>query len=543
MLRRLGPRLGEAATVVGVLAVLLALAAGPTSVPATTGGTAIAKAGERHTPAVTPPGIRFTQPVGSDPAELASFYAQRAHWGKCTRGWGDCATVRVPLDYDKPTGATVPISLYLLPAGLPAKRKGTIFINPGGPGGSGIDFALEAHRYFGESVREVWDIVGFDPRGIGESAGFDCLTDHDLDELYAADPTPETTAESRALARADRARLRGCLDRGGPLALRMGTEYVARDLDILRASVGDKRLNYLGVSYGTMLGAMYADFFTSRVGYMVLDSGLVADGFDDPSVTQADVDEQARARGRDLESAVADFAKECGTSCSLGSDGAAVTATVVSVLDGLEKHPLPTEFKTLPRLTEGWASEGIRAALEDATAWSLLVDALESARKGDGSDLAWLAMADVGREEDGTYPGASFGKNHLPITCADWPPTKLDTMQPSATVLEEFPLLGRLEPVGGDQCAGWPGPRRQNLLVGAEPATPILVIGNEHDPVTPIGGTEYLSSVLVRSRLVRVDAYGHGAYGSGNACADKTVEDYLVSGIAPASGTHCPATP
>jgi pimeloyl-ACP methyl ester carboxylesterase len=321
----------------------------------------------------------------------------------------------------------------------------------------------------------------------------------------------------------------------------MGTESVARDLDILREAVGDERLNYVGVSYGTFIGAMYADFFTSRVGYMVLDSGIAGDGLDTPDVTQADYDAQARDEGRELDEAVADFAESCGSECSLGADGAAVSAAIVHLLDGLERRPLPTELESLPRLTEGWGAEAVRAGLEDSSAWPYLVEALESAGHGDGSDLAWLAMADVGREEDGSYPGASFGKNHLPVTCADWPPTKWSAMEPSPQVLREFPLLGRLSPRSGDPCAAWPGPRRQNLLVGAELATPVVVIGNEHDPVTSIDGTEYLASMLLRSRLVRVDAYGHGAYGSGNACADRIVGAYLVSGTAPEDDTRCPA--
>ncbi|EWT07406.1 hypothetical protein N864_07915 [Intrasporangium chromatireducens Q5-1] len=277
-------RLRAPATAVAALAVLFALATGSTTgEPATAPAVVAAKPAVRHTATATQPAISFTQPVAADPAGLERFYGQRVAWGRCARGWGDCASVWVPLDHDDPEGATVPISLYRLPAGLPAKRKGTLFINPGGPGGSGTDFAREAHRYLGEDVRSVWDVVGFDPRGIGESAGFDCLTDRDLDELYAADPTPETTAERRALDRADRARLRGCLARGGPLALHMGTESVARDLDILRAAVSDERLNYLGVSYGTMIGAMYADFFTSRVGYIVLDSGWSPTGSTPPT--------------------------------------------------------------------------------------------------------------------------------------------------------------------------------------------------------------------------------------------------------------------
>jgi hypothetical protein len=274
---------------------------------------------------------------------------------------------------------------------------------------------------------------------------------------------------------------------------------------------------------------------------MVLDSGVASDGLDTPDVSQAEYDAEARDGGRDLDAAVVDFAKACGPQCSLGSDGAAVSATIVQVLDGLARRPLPTDIETLPRLTEGWGVEAVRAGLEDTSAWPYLVEALEHARLGNGSDLAWIAMADVGREEDGTYPGASFGKNHLPVTCADWPSTTWSKMEPSAQVLREFPLLARLSPGSGDPCAGWPGPQRQNLLVGAELATPIVVIGNEHDPVTSIGGTEYLASALIRSRLVRVDAYGHGAYGSGNDCADKAVEGYLVGGVAPDDDTRCPA--
>ncbi|HET9631328.1 MAG TPA: alpha/beta fold hydrolase [Terrabacter sp.] len=562
---------------VAVLATLLLLAAAPSRVPdaaapATTAGTtsdSLRPTSEPSTPSATnaptnartnaptgglavadakAPGgattpVIFTGPVDPEPPALRAFYGKAVSWTPCTDDdTFDCGTVRVPVDYEQPGGATTTVALRRLEASGPGSRIGSLFINPGGPGGSGIEFAKAAPDVFDDAVRERYDIVGFDPRGMGQSDPVHCLSDADLDAMYAADPTPDTPAEQAAAHRAPAALNRKCLAQGGPLAARMGTEFVARDLDILRSAVGDERLNYYGVSYGTMIGALYADLFTSRVGLMVLDSAVVTDAIDGGAPSQQEVDASARGRAYDFDDVVDDFATQCGasTSCPLGTSTAAVSRSLVSFLDRLDRRPLPTGIDSLPLLTEGWARTAIASGLQEPSSWPDLVDALDAAvNDDDGEALASFAMLLTERTEDGTYPATTFGRSHLLVTCSDWPATPWQTAVPSTDVLENHPLWARVEPPATDPCTGWQGVRRNTLLVAAEPATPVLVIGNEDDRTTPIQDTQALSGQISRSRFVTVKAAGHGAYGNDNDCADAVVDGYLAGQRAPENGYVC----
>ena len=492
-------------------------------------------------PSSTP--ITFTDPVDPEPAELSRYYGKPVAWKPCADDEQfDCGLVRVPVDYRRPAGATTTIALRRLPASDPARRLGSLFVNPGGPGGSGLDFASDAPDFFSDAVRDRYDVVGFDPRGMGESDPVDCLSDADLDEMYGADPTPDTAAERRAWLRDPAERNARCLARGGALAANMGTEAVARDLDVLRSAVGDERLNYYGISYGTMIGALYADFFTSRVGYMVLDSAVLPDALAEKTPTQDEVDDAARSWAYDFDQMFDEFVTDCGSSvtCPLGADNGVVSANLVALLDRLERTPLPTGIDSLPRLTEGWAVTALGFGLRDHDAWPDLVDALDSAvNDGDGEGLAWLAMGFVERDDDGSYASATFSRSHLLVTCADWPATPWDSVVPSRSVLANHPLWAHVEPPSPAQCAGWTGQKRQTLLVGADVATPVLVIGNDIDRTTPIEDTEALASEIVRSRYVRVDAEGHGAYDSGNACAALVVDEYLTEAQAPEDDYYC----
>lgn len=491
--------------------------------------------------------IVFTPPTDEPLESLATYYGQSISWTACKGGSkrDRCGTVTVPIDYAKPDGKTLRIALRKVPALNQDGRKGTLFINPGGPGGSGINFAIDAGDYFSKDVRRVWDVVGFDPRGIGQSGSFACLRPKDLDAMYAADPTPETAAEKSALSKAARARLAGCVERGGELALNMSSEHVAKDLDIMRAVVGDTHLNYLGVSYGTLIGALYADLFTDRVGLMVLDSAVAGDGYDDATITQADVDSWARDEAESIEGLFIDYVAGCEEredDCPLGTAPSDARAKVVTLFKRLESRPLRTGIPSLPRLTRGWAAAALRGGLLNESMWSDLDYALAKAiDEKDGSVLAYLAMMEVGREVDGSYSDATFGSNGLPVKCADWPVRDFDRIEPDPAIFTDKPMLALITGGASHPCDGWPGAYRETLLVGAEPATPIVVIGNTGDPVTPIGATEALASTLVRSRFVSVDADGHGAYGAGNSCADDIVDTYFVDAIAPRGGTECAA--
>jgi pimeloyl-ACP methyl ester carboxylesterase len=536
-----------------ILATLLLLATGPSHAPgaASSGGpssppaaSAAASGGaDRDRPGTTP--ISFTGPVDPEPTELRAYYGKRVAWATCRDDAAfDCGTVEVPVDYGQPNGARTTIALRRLPASGPGPRIGSLFINPGGPGGSGIDFAKDAPSFFDDAVRARYDIVGFDPRGMGESDPVRCFTDADLDAMYAADPTPDTAAERAAAQRAPAERNRRCLARGGALAARMGTEFVARDLDVLRSAVGDERLNYYGVSYGTMIGAVYADFFTSRVGLMVLDSAVLPDALAGETPSQQDVDASARGPADDFDNVFNDFVTDCGssTTCPLGADTAAVSRTLVAFLDRLDGQPLETGESSLPRLTEGWASTAIGLGLESRESWPDLVDALDTAvHQGDGAQLATFAMSMVERNEDGTYAPSSFTRSHLLVTCSDWPPSPWDSAVPSHDVLANHPLWARIQPPSTDPCDGWTGVRRETLLVGAEVSTPVLVIGNDGDRTTPIEDTKALAGEIVRSRFVTVSAEGHGAYGNGNDCADAVVDGYLARLEAPQDGFRCEA--
>ncbi|MER7073298.1 alpha/beta hydrolase [Terrabacter sp. NPDC000476] len=544
---------------------LLALAVAPTSAsstgtpgtagtPGSTGSGAVTGAAAAEQPEERPGGdltpFAFTGPVDPEPEELAAFYGKRVRWSPCEDGGGfDCATVTVPVDYAHPEGATTGIALRRLPAAGPAPRIGSLFLNPGGPGGSGIDFAEAAPDVFGDAVLERYDVVGFDPRGLGESDPVDCLTDADLDEVFGADPTPDTAAERAAAARAPAARARRCLERGGALAGRMGSEFVARDLDVLRSAVGDERLNYYGVSYGTMIGALYADFFPARVGHVVLDSAVRTDGLDPGTPTQQEIDAYARGWAYEFDDVFDDFVTACvdeaddaddGTGCALGSDTAEASRRIVGLLDRLDRTPLPTGLDSLPQLTEGWARTAIGFGLGDPDAWPDLTAALAAALEDDdGEGLAWFAMDEAERDDDGSYPAASFGRAQLLVRCSDWPSTAWDAAVPSADVLANHPLWARVEPPVTDPCTGWQGVRRTTLLVGADVATPVLVIGNAHDRTTPIEDTEAMAASIVRSRFVTVEAEGHGAYDNGNECADAVVDGYLARDEAPEDDYVC----
>ncbi|NUR79029.1 MAG: alpha/beta fold hydrolase [Dermatophilaceae bacterium] len=490
--------------------------------------------------------VSFQGPVDPEPAALAAFYGKPVRWQSCRDhsdpALFDCGTVRVPVDYGTPAGAVTTIALKRLRAASPEKRIGSLFINPGGPGGSGIDFADEAPDFFGDDVLDRYDVVGFDPRGMGESDPVECFTDAELDAMYAADPTPDTDAEKAAARLAPAQQMRRCLARGGALAAHMGTEAVARDLDVLRSAVGDERLNYYGVSYGTMIGAIYADFFTSRVGLMVLDSAVLPDALVGEAPTQDEIDDEADSWASDFEDVLGEFVDECGSSieCPLGADVEAVTNKLVAFLDRLDQHPLETGYDSLPRLTEGWASTAIGWGLQEPDSWPDLVDALDLAvNEDDAEDLARFAMRVTERDENGTYAATTFGRSHLLVTCADWPRTPWDSTGPSPDVLDAHPLWSRVEPPGVDPCTGWTGAARETLLVGAEVATPVLVIGNDGDRTTPMEGTEGLAAEIVRSRLVTVEAEGHGAYGNGDDCADGIVDDYLARHLAPENDFIC----
>jgi len=229
---------------------------------------------------------------------LAKFYQQDLAWSGC--GSNQCAKLTVPIDYAHPEAGTLQLSVLKVPTTDPSKRIGSLVVNPGGPGGSGVFYAAGAQ--FTDRVRAAYDVVGFDPRGVGSSAPVRCLSDRQLDTFLGSDPTPDNLTQEQQLADGAKAFADSCTANGGPLLDHVSTIEAAKDMDVLRAALGDTKLNYLGKSYGTFLGATYADLFPKKVGRFVLD------GVIDPKLTSSQVNE-GQAVG--FETATRAYVKAC----------------------------------------------------------------------------------------------------------------------------------------------------------------------------------------------------------------------------------------
>jgi pimeloyl-ACP methyl ester carboxylesterase len=473
---------------------------------------------------------------GDHDAALDAFYTQPLSWSACDGQSSDlCGTAEVPVDYARPTGDRFGLALRKVPASDPAKRLGTLFINPGGPGGSGLEYAQYAQFVFSDDIRAHYDIVGFDPRGIGESDPVGCLTDSDMDLLFADDPTPDTAAErAKLLADADAVTAR-CAASGGERALHMSTAEVARDLDVLRSLVGDARLNFFGVSYGTFLGATYADLFPATVGRFVLDSAL------SPNQTET---QEMTYDIQGFESSIDAFIDWCvaRSDCALGRDRAAARGELVDLLDRVERTGLKTAKPGLTTIGEGWASFAVFMCLYSDQSWPTLNEGLAQARTGQGDILLARAMSVVERSATGRYAPSTYLQAMIPVRCADWPRTP-DTPALSAaraTAQREHPLWARMTGLLYDTCRTWPAagrtPKGATLATGA---APILVIGNLRDPATPIGGTKQLAADLDSGVLVTSDHDGHGTYLTGSSCVDGAVDAYLTAGTVPRDGLAC----
>ena len=470
------------------------------------------------------------------PAALAPFYTQQLDWSPCAdNAKHRCTTMEVPVDYAKPTGDRFTLALRKAPATKPSERIGSLVINPGGPGGSGVEYAQYSSFVFSPAVREAYDVVGFDPRGIGASSPVRCLADSDMDELFSADPTPDSAAErSTLLADVDGVTKR-CAARGGDRAMHMSTTEVARDMDVMRVLLGDEKLNFFGGSYGTFLGAVYADTFPKKVGRMVLDSAMSPNQTEQQEMTY-DI--------QGFESSIDAFIDWCVArpDCALGSDKAVARQKIVDLLDNVEKNGLTTNKPGLTRIGEGWVGFSIFMCLYSDQSWPTLNKGLAQAFTGKGDILLAKGMSVVERGITGDYAPSTYLQAMIPVRCADWPRSTAD---PSLAAEQKkakaaHPLWARMTGELYDNCRTWPTagrtPKGTTLAVGADP---ILVIGNERDPATPIGGTKQLAKDLASGILLTSDHDGHGTYYAGNPCVDSAVDGYLLRGTAPADGTTC----
>lgn len=483
-------------------------------------------------PSLSPSPVESTDPddePADDQEALERFYDQEVRWRDCESG-AECTRITVPLDYAAPDGRTIELSVLRIPAGSEKQRVGSLVVNPGGPGGSGVEYASNAASYFGSEVRQAFDIVGFDPRGVGRSTPVDCLSDARLDAFVASDPDPDNRAEERQAERHQARFGQGCVDESGDLAAHVSTQEAARDIDVLRAVLGDAKLSYFGASYGTFLGATYAELFPDRVGRMVLDGAL------DPSLSSLRLN-LVQAEG--FETALRAYVGRCVDrgSCFLGDSVDEGTRRIRELLDSVEREPLPAGGR---RLHVGNAVLGVWAPLYSEGNWGYLDTGLKEAFAGNGTTLMALSDFYVSRGPEG-YTDNSLEALYA-INCLDHDDAiSIDQVEQHLPRFEKAsPTFGRIFAYSLASCQDWPiSTGRVPEPIAAEGAPPILVIGTTRDPATPLAWAEALADQLESGVLVRRDGDGHTGYFAGNKCVDTTVESYLVSGEVPRRTVDC----
>lgn len=514
----------RAPALTGVTAAALAaltLLSGCSLVERTTGG------GRTPAASVTPQ----SPPPGSEP--LAAFYGQRLAWTECEGA--ECARLRVPVDYDAPQGETIELAVIRVPAKRPSSRIGSLVVNPGGPGGSGVDYARAADFIVGAGVRQAYDVVGFDPRGVQRSAPIDCVSDRDLDAFLGSDPTPDDDAEEQQFAATARGFAEACGRSAGVLLGHVSTVEVAKDMDVLRAALGEEKLTYLGKSYGTYLGTTYADLFPEQVGRMVLD-GVIA-----PDLT---ADEVNLGQAQGFEQATRAWAAYCVEEgeCPFGQSVDRVMEGLRTFLASVDENPLPrTGDGAVPRLTEGWATLGIAAAMYDQGQWQSLVDALRQGIDGDGTALMQLANQYADRNPGGQYAGNIMEAIYA-VNCLDKPEDAdvAERERLAEEAVDTAPTWGRFLMWSTLVCGSWPTPATgEPKKVSAEGAAPIVLIGTSRDPATPYAWAVRLREQLASASLITFDGDGHTAYTRSNSCVDKAVDAYYLKGTLPRDGLNC----
>ena len=470
-----------------------------------------------------------TGPAGPIPAGLEKYYQQKPDWQRCGSNQ-QCATILVPLDYSKPDGQTIELRARKVLARDRSGRIGTLFINPGGPGASGQEYAASAGFVLGSSLLRKYDVIGWDPRGVGESTPVDCLDTAQLDKFIATDGSPDNNAEITDLNNESKILANGCEQRAGRLLAHVSTKDAARDIDVLRGIVGDPQLNYLGASYGTYLGATYAELFPKNVGRLVLDGAV------DPSNTSMQ-NNIAQAKGFDT--ALDAFATDCAQrSCRLGSTEAEVLAKVDQLIKDSDAHPLPGDGKR--EVTQSLVVLGVLFPLYVRQFWPRLEDAVLDGLAGDGARLLALADQYTGREPS----GYTNNQNEViyAVNCLDRPDlTSVAQAKAEEPAYEAAsPRFGSFLLWGSLPCANWPvKPEDKPHPIKAAGAKPIVVIGTTRDPATPYEWAVGLAHELESGVLITRDGDGHTGYKQGNACVDAAVENYLLQGTAPAADMKC----
>ena len=471
----------------------------------------------------------YTQSQPDYPKTLSGYYAQEINWKSCNQDF-KCATLAVPIDYEKLTTGTFEIALLKYEART-SKKLGSLIVNPGGPGGSGVDYAYAAEYIFSPAILDRYDIVGFDPRGVSRSAPIRCLNDKKLDANNNSDSKPDNEKEFQQILIDTKKYVAICKDKNKHLAS-YSTANVARDMDILREALGDKQLNYMGKSYGTYLGTLYAHFFPDKVGRVVLDGAV------DPTISNF---QQTLTQAIGFDQAFSAFAKDCTSKkkCSLAEGKEAAIAEMKELFAQAAKKPLPTK-SSKRTLSETMMVLGTASAMYDsATGWLKLRKAIAQAQNGYGDRFLELADEYTGRQSDGSYPNNEFDSGAV-IDCldVDEPRTVAQIKRDAGVFAEQAPLFGPYLAYGGLTCKYF-GQSQEVTISQTDTNNSIVVIGTTGDPATPYEWAQGLNKLLTNSVLVSLTGECHTGQGQGNTCVDKAVDRFFLNFESPTENLRC----
>jgi pimeloyl-ACP methyl ester carboxylesterase len=477
-------------------------------------------------------------------ARTSSTATGLSAWKQCGHQL-QCAKLRVPVDYTRPDGEQIDIAVMKHPAADTTHRLGSLVTNFGGPGDAGTNTLPYFVGNVPKEIRARYDLVSFDPRGTGHSRPIRCVDGKTADTLNAVDPTPNTDAELQKFYDGTNYPVdlaAACVARNGAWLADVGSRNVARDLDRLRAALGDQRLTYLGYSYGTVIGAVYAQMFPDRVGHLVLDS---------PVDLSATAIEELRNDGAGFENALDEFLADCArrSRCEFHSHGD--PATALRDLQAKFEHglTLPTTTTSGKRSTRRVGVAAFYTALisslyDKQNGWPELAQGLSLATSGDGTVLQMIADDYNGRHDNGSYDNINDVIGI--ILCDDRNdavPTFADFVAEYHRDVATFPFLGAYVGSSGLGCdPRLPRPRVSETLgdVRANDTRPILVVGTTKDPATPYQGAQDLTERLAGSRLLTFESTEHTAY-TKSSCIDDAVDAYLLRGTLPTAGKRCPA--
>ncbi len=465
---------------------------------------------------------------------LEQFYKQDVTWKNCGSG-SDCTTLKAPVDWSDPDGEQIELAISRHRA--TGTRMGSLLINPGGPGGSGFDFA---QGFTGSSgVYAHYDIIGFDPRGVGRSTPIVCFTDDaDRDEMiYGTYDAPYGSAGWAAeLAERQKAWVDACAENTGPLLAHIDTVSVAHDMDMMRAVLGDDKLNYLGYSFGTYIGTVYAELFPEKVGRMVLDGAVEPPfgGFDELATQMAGFDSAFKAYMTDC------LTSDCPFDGPVANAMGEAHALALSV-DG--KGLKSSDGRELDSATVG---TGIALALYNAANWPYITLMFEGLLRGDAETAFLLADSYNGRDRDGSYADRSLDV-YFAVNCAEGTigTDDIDLQEGLSIMDQKGPYVGVILALDDyvlleEACAQWPYPRPEfPQSFDAEGAPPILVIGTTNDPATPYAQSVALAEELSSGVLITYNGEGHTVYGNGVPCIDDLVDAYFVDDVVPAGDPGC----